>query len=341
MKRTSVKMILLVCAAIISVIFGVGVGSVYISPGDIFAILANHLFGVPLPETVSAVHSSMVMDLRLPRVLLAFCTGGALAVSGTVMQSVLKNPLASSYGLGVSAGAGLGASLVMVAGLSSGILGAFLLPAVSLSFGVATVFIVIGISSRIDRGLSNVTIILMGMIASLFFTAIMDMLATSSPENAQRINLWTLGSFSMRGWVGVRVLFPVTVLSLLVFLRYSTEMDIMTFGEEQAQALGVDVRKSKRFLTALVAVLTGTAVAFVGIIGFVDLIAPHVVRRFFGSSHRKVLPAAALFGGTFLVLCDLAARTLIPPREIPIGSITALLGAPFFVYIFFSGRKGR
>ena len=113
MKRTSVKMILLVCAAIISVIFGVGVGSVYISPGDIFAILANHLFGVPLPETVSAVHSSMVMDLRLPRVLLAFCTGGALAVSGTVMQSVLKNPLASSYGLGVSAGAGLGASLVM------------------------------------------------------------------------------------------------------------------------------------------------------------------------------------------------------------------------------------
>ena len=202
-------------------------------------------------------------------------------------------------------------------------------------------FIVIGISSRIDRGLSNVTIILMGMIASLFFTAIMDMLATSSPENAQRINLWTLGSFSMRGWAGVRVLFPVTVLSLLVFLRYSTEMDIMTFGEEQAQALGVDVRKSKRFLTALVAVLTGTAVAFVGIIGFVDLIAPHVVRRFFGSSHRKVLPAAALFGGTFLVLCDLAARTLIPPREIPIGSITALLGAPFFVYIFFSGRKGR
>ena len=113
MKRTSVKMILLVCAAIISVIFGVGIGSVYISPGDIFAILANHLFGVPLPETVSAVHSSMVMDLRLPRVLLAFCTGGALAVSGTVMQSVLKNPLASSYGLGVSAGAGLGASLAV------------------------------------------------------------------------------------------------------------------------------------------------------------------------------------------------------------------------------------
>ena len=113
----------------------------------------------------------------------------------------------------------------------------------------------------------------------------------------------------------------------------------MTFGEEQAQAMGVDLKKCKWLLIGGVAVLTGTAVAFAGIIGFIDLIAPHVVRRFFGSKHRRVLPASALFGGTFMVLCDLAARTLASPREIPIGSITALLGAPFFIYVYFMGRK--
>ena len=137
------------------------------------------------------------------------------------------------------------------------------------------------------------------------------------------------------------VLAPVTLLCTLFFLRFSREMDVMTFGEEQAQAMGVALRRMKWVLLVAIAVLTGTATAFVGIIGFVDLIAPHVVRRFFGAAHRRVIPAAALFGGAFMVLCDLAARTLVPPREIPIGSITALIGAPFFIYVYFSGRRRR
>ena len=145
----------------------------------------------------------------------------------------------------------------------------------------------------------------------------------------------------MKEWSAVWVLAPAVLLGLLFFLCCAREMDVMTFGEEQAVAMGVDLRRMKRRLLGVVAVLTGAAVAFVGIIGFVDLIAPHVVRRWFGASHRRTLPAGALFGGTFLVLCDLAARTLIPPREIPIGSITALLGAPFFLYIFFHGRTRR
>ena len=130
-------------------------------------------------------------------------------------------------------------------------------------------------------------------------------------------------------------------MGLLFFMYYSRELDVMTFGEESARAMGVDLLKLKRILLAAIAALTGTAVAFVGIIGFVDLIVPHIVRRWFGAVHKKVLPASALTGGTFLVLCDLAARTLLPAREIPIGAITALLGAPFFLYIFFAGRKNR
>lgn len=333
------KMMLLLLAAVISIILGIGIGSVYIPPSNIIRILAGRLFGTALPESVNPTYSALVMNLRLPRVLLAFLTGAALAVCGTVMQSVLKNPLASPYGLGISSGAGLGAAVVMVTGASAGILGMFLLPVVSFGCGLATVVLAMGMASRLDRRMSNITIVLTGMVISLFFNAIMNLLATLSPSYAQRINLWQLGSFSSREWSSVWILLPVAVLCMILFLSHSREMDIMTFGEEQAQAMGVDLKRCKWLLICGTSVLTGTAVAFAGIIGFVDLIAPHVMRRFFGSAHRRVLPACALFGGTFMVLCDLAARVLASPREIPIGSITALIGAPFFIYIYFRGRK--
>lgn len=336
--KTNLKMLLLSMAAIVSIILGIGIGSVYIRPIETVAIIFSRLSGAALPHEIDPVYSALVMDIRLPRVLLAFLTGATLSVCGTVMQSVLKNPLASPYGLGISAGSGLGAALVIVGGTMGG-LGLFLLPAVSFCFGLFTMLAVMAVASRIDRRMSNTTVVLTGMVVSLFFSAIMNLLSTISPAYAQRINLWQLGSFSAREWSSVWILMPVLALCLLFFLSRSREMDIMTFGEEQAQALGVNIKRSKWLLMGAVAVLTGTAVAFAGIIGFVDLVAPHVVRRFFGSSHKRVLPASALFGGTFMVLCDLAARTVASPREIPVGSITALIGAPFFIYIFFMGRK--
>lgn len=339
--KTAAKMSVLAAAALVALILGVGVGSVFIPPDEVCAILAHFFFGVPLPESIDPVYPSLVFNMRLPRVLMAFLTGAGLAVSGTVMQSVLRNPLASPFGLGISAGAGTGAALVMVLGLSGGALGIFFMPLVSLVFGLLTVVAVIGFSARMDRDLSSTTIVLTGMVVSLFLNAIMSFLSTLSPAYAQRINLWTLGSFSMKEWSQVLVLAPITVICCLFFMRFSAELDAMTFGEEQAQLLGVDVRRAKWLLIGLVAVLVGATTAFVGIIGFVDLIAPHVVRRFFGSSHRRVLPASALFGGCFMVLCDLASRTLTAPREIPIGSITAFLGTPFFIYIYFVGRRRR
>lgn len=332
---------LLLLASLLALLLGIGVGSVYVPPGDILAIAAGRMFDVPLPEHIPASYSVMVLDMRLPRVLLAFLTGAALSVCGGVMQSLLQNPLASPFGLGVSSGAGLGAAFVIVLGLASAGLGAFLLPAVSLMFALGTVFLVLLVAAKLDRSMSNVTVILVGMVISLFCNAVMSLLATISPVCAQRIQLWQLGSFSMREWSAVWALLLVTVLVCLYFVRYAAELDVMTFGEEQALAMGVDLRRVKGRLMTAVAVLTGTAVAFVGIIGFVDLIVPHIVRRFFGAAHRRTVPACALLGGTFLVLCDLAARTLTPPHEIPIGSITALLGAPFFLYLFFAGRKGR
>lgn len=332
---------LLSLTAFLALLAGIGVGSVHVPLGDTLSIVMERMFAIPLPDHIPASYSAMVLDMRLPRVLLAFLTGAALAVCGGVMQSLLQNPLASPFGLGVSAGAGLGAAFVIVLGVTSAGLGIFLMPAVSLIFALGTVFLVLFLSAKLDRGMSNVTVILVGMVISLFCNAVISLLATSSPAHAQRIQLWQLGSFSMREWSAVWALLPVTILISLYFLRYAEELDVMTFGEEQAQAMGVDLRKVKGRLMTAVAVLVGTAVAFVGIIGFVDLIVPHMARRFFGAAHRRLIPACALLGGTFLVLCDLAARTLTPPHEIPIGSITALLGAPFFLYLFFAGRRGR
>lgn len=336
-NKTMLKILLLLTAAGASILLGIGVGSVFIPPADILTILGNSLLGKG--KAIDPIYATLIMDMRLPRVLLAFLVGAALAASGTVMQSVLKNPLASPFGMGISAGAGLGAAVIIVSGAAAGMLGVFLLPTVSFVSGLLTVILVMGVAARIDRGLSNTTIVLIGMVISLFFSAIMNFLATLSPTYAQRINLWQLGSFSMKEWSSIWVLLPVVILCMICFQCAARELDIMTFGEEQAQSMGVNLKRSKWLLMLCVAVLTGTAVAFAGIIGFVDLIAPHVVRRFFGSSHRRVIPAGALFGGTFMVLCDLAARTFASPREIPIGSVTALIGVPFFIYIYFGKRK--
>ncbi len=336
---TRIKTAVLLLFSLGSILLSVGVGSVFISPKDTAAILWDSLFHTGLPETMDPIYPDLILSLRLPRVLMAFLTGAAMALGGAVMQSVLQNPLASPYGLGISSGAGLGAAIVMVTGLSSGILGALFLPGVSLLSGLLTVILTMGVCAKLDRGMGNTTIILIGMVFSLFLNAVMSLLATSSPQHAQRISLWQLGSFSMKEWHEVVILFCAVLLCFFIFLWNSEKLDILTFGEEQAAALGVNLKGSKWLLLCTVAAVTGAAVAFVGIIGFVDLIAPHIVRRFFGSSHKKVLPASALLGGSFLTLCDLLSRTLTPPREIPIGAITALLGAPFFLYLYFVGKR--
>ena len=187
--------------------------------------------------------------------------------------------------------------------------------------------------------MENQTVILVGMVFSLFVNAILTLVTALSREHLQQMVFWQMGSFTGRDWSHVAVLFPVTLLALLALQCFTREMDIMSFGEEQAMSIGVDLKRVKMLLMGLAALLTGTAVSLVGVIGFVDLIAPHVVRRIFGSSHRLVLPLSAVFGGTFLMLAELISRTVMAPTVIPVGAVTALVGAPFFAVVFFRGRK--
>ncbi|WFA08875.1 iron ABC transporter permease [Tissierella sp. Yu-01] len=339
--KTRLYTLITILICIIVILMGIGIGSIYVEPKATLSILMNKLFSTPLLHDIQDASVSIVWNLRIPRTVLAFIVGGALAVSGTVMQSVLKNPLASSYTLGVSSGASVGAGIVILTGITIPVIGMFTLPIFGLTFGLLTVFLAVSFTAKLDKNMSNNTIILVGMVLSLFINAILTLMSALGREHIQQLIFWQMGSFSSREWSSVLILLPIVIIGVLILMRYSRELDLMTFGEEQASAVGVETTKVKWVLLGLSAALTGSAISFVGVIGFIDLIAPHVVRKFFGSSHKIVIPMSMFIGGAFMVICDLIARTIVSPSELPVGAITALVGAPFFAYVYFSKRKVR
>ena len=334
---TAQRAALAVVLSLAVLVLGVGLGSVYIPTMEVLRIFGEKLLGIS--SNTNHTVSSIVWDIRLPRVLLAYIVGAALSVSGTVMQSVLRNPLASSYTLGVSSGASFGAAIIIVTGLRLPVFRAFTLPFTGLAFGIITVILAISFASRLDSNMENNTIILVGIVFSLFINAILTMITALFRDKVAQLTFWQMGSFSLKEWSSIWILLPIVLVLTGILMNYSREMDIMTFGEEQAFAIGVDVQKIKWVLLGLAAALTGSAISFVGVIGFIDLVAPHIVRKLFGSSHSIVLPMTAIFGGSFMVICDLIARTIIAPIELPVGAVTAMIGAPFFTYLYFSGRK--
>lgn len=320
---------------------GTSIGSSNINIKDIINIIINKVFNVPLPNNINPQDVAIIWVIRLPRVLLAFIVGGILSVSGAITQSILKNPLASPYTIGVSAGASLGVGVYIILGISIPFIGSFSLPMIGFLCGVITIFTVIIFSNKVDRGFSNNTVVLAGMVLSLFASALLTTLTALFSEDLKYIAMWQMGSFSMKGWSYVIASIPFCIIGLLVALKYTKEMDILSFGEEQAMTTGVEVQKVKKHLLIAVAILSGSAVALSGVIGFVDLIIPHVARKVFGSEHKIVIPMSFIIGGIFMVLTDLLSRTVISPSELPIGAITAIIGAPFFAYIYFGKRKRR
>lgn len=332
------KSILSIIAIFIILLLGTSIGSSDISLIDTLSIILNKTLNISLAESITAKDISIIWKLRLPRVLLAFLVGGCLATGGAVVQSVLKNELASPYTLGVSSGASLGAGLIVVSGITIPIVGSFTLPFVGFIFGLITMFSVIVFSTKIDRAMSNNTIVLVGMVLSLFVNALLTTMTSFFSNDLKTITLWQMGSFAMRGWTYVKLICPFFLIGMIGVFRFTKEMDILTFGEEQAKAVGVDTYNVKRKLFILCAILTGGSVALSGTIGFVDLIAPHVVRKVFGSNHRYVVPMSFPFGGGLMVITDLIARTIVAPMELPVGAVTALIGAPFFAYVYF--KKG-
>ena len=258
------------------------------------------------------------------------------------MQSVLKNPLASPFTLGVSSGASLGAGLAILFGLTVLPAGLVTVPAAGFVASALTIVFLLRFSRAIDPRLEGNTVILAGMVLSLFLNAALTLFSALSKEGMNRLLFWQMGSFALKGTGPLACVSAVTLAGTLAIYRYRRELDILTFGDDEAVSLGVSAGRTRAVLIALASVMTGTVVSFVGVIGFLDLAVPHVARKAFGPAHRALIPLSALLGGSLMVLADLLARTLIPPLDLPVGAITAILGTPFFAHVYLSsGRRTR
>ncbi|MGP4106751.1 FecCD family ABC transporter permease [Virgibacillus sp. L01] len=325
---------------IISMLTAVSVGSVSIPISDTVRIIGAQIFRLPIADQVDQMYKNIVFEIRLPRVFLAGLVGASLAIAGAAFQGLLRNPLADPYILGVSSGASVGAVATLFFKISIPFLGLYTLPVMSITTALMTIFLVLFFARRVDRTMRVETIILTGIIFSSFLGSLISLIIAFTGEQLQQIMGWLLGSVSMRGWSYIGIIIPFFILGALLLLINSKELNAMSFGEERAQHLGVDVQKRKMVVLIAGSILTGAAVAVSGAIGFVGLVIPHLTRRLWGPDHIHLLPLSILTGAGFLMLTDLVSRTIISPTILPIGVITALIGAPVFAFILMGQRKG-
>jgi iron complex transport system permease protein len=271
----------------------------------------------------------IVFNIRLPRIMLAGLAGFSLSLGGLVFQALLRNPLADPFILGVSSGSAFGAVLGIIIGLS------FSLGIPLMSFGGAllTIYLVL-LMGRRKMGMESSTILLAGVIINAFFTAvIMFFIATAVHDRLHTMLFWLYGDLSQSGYGQSAIIAPVLLAAFVVLYGLARHLNLITAGEEIALQLGVDVEKAKMICFFVVSLMIGLVVAFSGLIGFVGLIVPHLGRMIFGSDHRLLMPVSALGGAVFLIVADTVARTVISPSELPVGVITAFIGAPFFIYL--------
>ncbi|MGO8691460.1 MAG: FecCD family ABC transporter permease [Thermoguttaceae bacterium] len=288
------------------------------------------LFAGAVPLSAHDVWSSGIFRLRLARTALGAVAGAGLSVAGVVFQAILRNPLAEPYVLGVSSGAGLGAALAIVLGL--GAAGAWTLPAAAFAGALATILLVYALA-RTSTGTAPVqTLLLSGVVVSAVLGSILMFVVSVAPaEKLHGIVWWLLGNLQVFDWGLLRVVSAVVAAGLAVSVLLARDLNLMALGEEPAAHLGLDVPRTRKLFFLLASLMTGATVAACGLIGFVGLIVPHTVRLVAGPDHRRLVPASALAGAAFLVLADAVARTIIAPREVPIGVVTAILGGPFFL----------
>jgi iron complex transport system permease protein len=323
-------------ATLLTALLCVCVGSVYIPPATTVAVIWNAIVGLPMPEGVS---SAIILAVRLPRVLCVALTGAALSLCGGAMQGLLRNPLADGSTLGVSSGASLGAVIAIAFGVTFPGLpfaGTLLM---AMAFGFLSLAAILSLSYRLDGSLSTHTIILVGIVWSMFVSSILSLVITLRSDKVRSIVFWTMGSLQGSDFTDVLLLLGALTLFGGVMLGLSRELNAFAVGEGNARGVGVNVKRVKLLLLVCVSALTGVCVSVGGVIGFVGLVTPHMVRLIVGPNHKRLLPASLFGGAIFLMLSDLAARVLLNPVELPIGVVTSLVGAVAFVILLYRSRK--
>lgn len=317
--------LLLLLALLLSLAFG----AVLFSPGELLAALGQWLPGAPALDATTA---TILNQIRIPHTVLVALTGAALAGSGAAYQGLFRNPLADPYLIGVASGAGLGAVLVMARAWPDTPLGFYSVPAAAFLGALLAVALVYSLA-RIGKTLPVTTLILAGVAFSSFATALSSFLMLRSENELRRAIAWLLGGASLSGWPPVLGMLPYALVGLGVLLFSGHLLNVLQLGEEQAQQLGLPVERIKVILLAAASLATAAAVAFSGVIGFIGLIVPHAVRLVWGADYRRLIPLAVIAGASSLLLADLLARLLFAPQSLPVGILTALAGAPFFLWL--------
>ncbi len=332
------QMILLAVMLCLAIIISTGMGYIRISPEDVIRIIAARLTGADwLISGMEEIFPVVVMDVRLPRILTAAIVGGGLALSGCVFQGLLLNPLADPYTLGVSAGAAFGAAVALLLNLSA--IGGVSIPLFAFTGAILTLLLVLYLSST-GGGLSSNNLILSGIIVASILSAGISFLKYIADEQVAVIIFWLMGSFGSRTWADAGlVLFFVTA-GFAVFLFYARDLNLLSLGNRTAASLGVNTRRVMIILLVTASLVTAICVSVSGIIGFVGLLVPHMMRSLTGPDNRKLLPASLLAGAILLLTADTVTRAVLP-HEIPIGVLTALIGGPFFCYIFRRKQMGK
>lgn len=307
----------------IALLLSLAIGSVFISPKELWDVILGN-------GTETA--TSILWRIRLPRTILVALTGAALGGSGATYQGLFRNPLADPFLIGIASGAGLGAVIAMSVQWPYSFWGLMAIPMAAFLAALLTVFIVYSLA-RVGQTIPTTNLILAGVAFSSFATSLTSFLMIRSTSEVRRALGWLLGGATQNNWTAILAMLPYLLIGLVILVFSGHALNLLQFGDDQAQQLGLNVTRTKRILLTASSLTTAAAVAFSGIIGFIGLIVPHLIRLWFGPDYKRLIPLSILGGATALLVSDIIARVLIAPQEIPVGIITALVGAPFFLWV--------
>jgi len=314
---------------LIAILLSLAIGSVFISPRELWQVIVGN---------GSETFTSILWRIRLPRTVLIALTGAALGGSGATYQGLFRNPLADPFLIGVASGAGLGAVIAMSVKWPYTFWGLMAIPLSAFIAALLTVFIVYSLA-RVGNTIPTTNLILAGVAFSSFTTSLTSFLMLRSTGEVRRALGWLLGGASQSGWTAILAIMPYLLIGIGILIFSGHSLNLLQFGDDQAQQLGLNVTRTKRIVLTAASLATAAAVAFSGIIGFIGLIVPHLIRLWFGPDYRRLLPLSILGGATALLISDILARVVLAPQEIPVGIITALAGAPFFLWVLKSAKN--
>jgi len=337
----SITFIIMACMLFISIVLSSTLGVANITFSNSMQILMgkipfiNKLINV---DNISETHKLIIINIRLPRIILSALIGAGLSVVGCVFQAIFKNPMADPYVLGISSGSALGASISIVMGISSmafGIAGTTFFAFIGAIFTTVLVYFIAKTGTKLPTN----TLLLAGVSVSFLFSSINSLIMIFNRDRVEQIVFWTMGSLASATWKQVISLFLFVIIGFILIIIYSRDLNLMLMGDETACNLGIEVNFVKKFLLIVSSIIIASCVSVSGVIGFVGLIVPHITRMIVGPNHKVLIPFSTLGGAIFMIICDTLSRILAPPAEIPVGAITALFGAPYFIYLLIKNKK--